>query len=92
VRVNGDSGCDHGTASVAFLAGGALAGGRIVADWPGLKAGNLYENRDLEPTVDLRSVVKGMLAEHLGISTILLSSQVFPDTISVYPMKGLIAA
>ena len=59
VRVNGDSGCDHGTASVAFLAGGAVAGGRVIADWPGLKSANLYENRDLKPTTDLRAVLKG---------------------------------
>ncbi len=74
VRVNGDSGCDHGTGSVAFLAGGAVAGGRVVADWPGLKVANLYDNRDLKPTTDLRSVVKGVLAEHLGLSTGVLSN------------------
>jgi uncharacterized protein (DUF1501 family) len=92
VRVNGDSGCDHGTASVAFLAGGAVAGGRVVADWPGLKVANLYENRDLKPTSDLRSVVKGVLSEHLGLSRSVLSSQVFADTIGVDAMKGLVAA
>ena len=77
-RVNGDSGCDHGTGSVAFLAGGAVAGGRVVADWPGLKPANLYENRDLKPTTDLRAVLKGVLADHLGLSSAQLAQAVFP--------------
>jgi uncharacterized protein (DUF1501 family) len=91
-RVNGDSGCDHGTASVAFLAGGAVDGGRVVADWPGLKAANLHENRDLKPTCDLRSLLKGVLVEHLGFSAPLLASEVFPDSIGALPMKRLIRA
>ena len=58
-RINGTDGTDHGTATVALLAGGALKGGRVIADWPGLKTANLYENRDLKPTTDLRAVLKG---------------------------------
>ena len=92
VRVNGDSGCDHGTASVAFLAGGAVAGGRVIADWPGLKAINLYEKRDLKPTTDLRAVLKGVLADHLGLGTSKLGDAVFPGSANVTPMTGLVAA
>ena len=91
-RINGTVGTDHGTATVAFLAGGALAGGRVVADWPGLKVADLYEQRDLKPTTDLRAVLKGVLAEHLGLSADVLARAVFPDTLGVAPMKGLIAA
>jgi len=91
-RINGTVGTDHGTGTVAFLAGGALAGGRVVADWPGLKAADLYEGRDLKPTTDLRAVIKGVLADHLGLSREVLARNVFPDTIGVAPMKGLIAA
>ena len=90
-RVNGDSGCDHGTAAAAFLAGGAVAGGRVVADWPGLRPENLYENRDLKPTTDLRSALKGVLADHLGLSATTLAEVVFPQTHDVAPMKGLVA-
>jgi uncharacterized protein (DUF1501 family) len=90
-RVNGDSGCDHGTASAAFLAGGAVAGGRVVADWPGLKPEALHENRDLKPTTDLRGVLKGVLADHLGLSASRLAEAVFPETGGVQPTKGLIA-
>ena len=91
-RINGTVGTDHGTGTVAFLAGGALAGGRVVADWPGLKTADLYEARDLKPTTDLRAVLKGVLAEHLGLSADVLARSVFPDTIGVKPMSGLIAA
>ena len=92
VRINGGGGCDHGTGTAAFLAGGALAGGRVVADWPGLKPANLLENRDLAPTTDLRAALKGVLADHLGLSPATLARSVFPESADVAPMKGLIAA
>ncbi len=91
-RINGTVGTDHGTATVAFLAGGALAGGRVIADWPGLRTADLYEERDLRPTTDLRAVLKGVLADHLGLSADTLARSVFPDTLGVRPMSGLIAA
>jgi uncharacterized protein (DUF1501 family) len=61
VRVNGSGGTDHGTATVAFLLGHKVAGGRVQADWPGLAEANLFENRDLQPTLDLRAAIKGVL-------------------------------
>ena len=91
VQINGTTGTDHGTGTLAFLAGGALAGGRVIADWPGLKIGDLYEERDLKPTTDLRAVLKGVLADHLGLSSRVLASTIFPDSLGVAPMKGLIA-
>jgi len=91
-HINGTVGTDHGTGTVAFLAGGAVAGGRVVADWPGLKAADLYEARDLKPTTDLRAVLKGVLADHLGLPGDVLARSVFPDTLGVRPMSGLIAA
>ncbi len=91
-HVNGTDGTDHGVGTVALLAGGAVAGGRVVADWPGLKVSELYQGRDLAPTTDLRAVVKGVLADHLGLSVDVLARRVYPDTIGVAPMKGLIAA
>ena len=66
-RINGTDGTDHGTATVALLAGGALKGGRVIADWPGLKDANLHEGRDLKPTTDLRAVLKGLLRDHLRV-------------------------
>ena len=89
-RINGTVGTDHGTASVAFLAGGAVAGGRVIADWPGLSPRALYESRDLAPTTDLRAILKGVLADHFGIVTAMLSSNVFPDSSDIKPTSGLI--
>jgi len=89
-RANGNEGTDHGTATVAFLLGGAVKGGRVIADWPGLREADLYENRDLKPTTDLRAVLKGVLRDHLGIASGDLSTKVFPDSIGVAPIDGLV--
>ncbi len=90
-RVNGTQGTDHGTASVAFLLGGAVAGGRVAGQWPGLRAEQLFENRDLAPTTDVRSVAKGLLSEHLGLQEAVLAS-VFPASGSASPIRGLVQA
>src|ERR1700751_513351 len=66
-RVNGHAGTDHGTATIVLLLGGALKGGRVVADWPGVKEADLYEKRDLKATTDLRAVLKGLLRDHLRL-------------------------
>jgi uncharacterized protein (DUF1501 family) len=92
VAVNGTRGTDHGTAACAFLAGGAVAGGRVIADWPGLANGDLYQQRDLKPTLDLRSVFKGVLASHLGASEASLETTVFPDSRGARPLEGLVRA
>mgnify|MGYP000861485721 CR=1 FL=1 len=89
-RINGTQGTDHGTGTVALLAGGAINGGRVLVDWPGLKTANLYQDRDLAPTTDLRAVLKGLLRDHLGISERVLSGSVFPDSAAVKPMQGLL--
>jgi uncharacterized protein (DUF1501 family) len=89
-RINGTDGTDHGTATVALLAGGALKGGRVVADWPGLKPANLHEGRDLKPTTDLRGVLKGVLKDHLRLDETTLASKVFPDSARVKPISGLL--
>jgi len=89
-RINGTDGTDHGTGTVALLAGGALRGGRIVADWPGLKPADLYEARDLKATIDLRSVLKGLLRDHLRVEEAALGSTVFPGSTNVAPTAGLV--
>ena len=90
VAVNGTKGTDHGTAGVMFVVGGAIDGGRIVADWPGLAAGDLYQGRDLMPTTDVRSIFKGILADHMGVSESDLETQVFPDSRKASPVPNLI--
>jgi uncharacterized protein (DUF1501 family) len=90
-RINGTEGTDHGTATVALLVGGALNGGRVIADWPGLKPANLYQDRDLKPTIDLRAVLKGVLRDHLRADEKALVQTVFPGSEAVKPMTGLVA-
>jgi uncharacterized protein (DUF1501 family) len=90
-RVNGTGGTDHGTATVAFVVGGAVHGGRVVANWPGLSTAQLFENRDLAPTTDLRAVAKGLLVQQFGLSDAVLT-EVFPGSGGVSPMKGLLRA
>jgi uncharacterized protein (DUF1501 family) len=89
-RINGTEGTDHGTATVALLVGGALKGGRVIADWPGLKTADLHENRDLKPTTDLRAVLKGLLKDHLRADERALAENVFPGSKEVRPMAGMI--
>jgi uncharacterized protein (DUF1501 family) len=78
--VNGTRGTDHGTGAAAFLLGGAVNGGRVLADWPGLAANELYQGRDLRPTLDLRLVAKSVLRDHLNVSERTLESDVFADS------------
>ena len=89
-RINGTEGTDHGTGTVALLAGGAVKGGRVITDWPGLKPARLYEGRDLAPTADLRAVIKGVLHDHLGLAERVLAERIFPDSAPVKAMKGLV--
>ena len=89
-RTNGTDGTDHGTGTVALLLGGAVKGGRMLADWPGLSDAALYEKRDLKPTKDLRSLFKGVLRDHLGLPETVLRDTVFPGSAAAKPFDGLI--
>jgi uncharacterized protein (DUF1501 family) len=90
VRVNGSQGTDHGTGGLAILAGGAIKGGRMHGDWPTLKSTALFEKRDLMPTVDSRSVFKGLLRDQLGWAVTDLDTAIFQDSASARPMGGLV--
>ncbi|MBV9518911.1 MAG: DUF1501 domain-containing protein [Hyphomicrobiales bacterium] len=89
-RVNGTEGTDHGTGTTAFLVGGAVKGGRVIANWPGLKEAQLRDGRDLAATTDLRAVAKGIAFDLLGASPALLARDVFPGSERVAPLSGLI--
>ena len=90
-RINGTGGTDHGTAGAAMLVGGAVAGGRVRADWPGLADGKLFENRDLAPTTDVRSVIMGVLIDHMHLSATSMG-RVLPGSDGVQAMRGLVRA
>jgi uncharacterized protein (DUF1501 family) len=89
-RANGTGGTDHGTGSTALVLGGALKPGGIVGDWPTLKQQALYENRDVAPTLDMRGLFKGVLAEHMGVDRAALDRVVFPDSAAAKPVAGLV--
>jgi uncharacterized protein (DUF1501 family) len=89
-HINGTEGTDHGTATVALLAGGALKGGRVMTDWPGVEESSLFEKRDLKATTDLRAVLKGLLRDHLGVRERALATDVFPGSEDVTTIEGLV--
>ena len=89
-RVNGTGGADHGTGSTALVLGGGLKKGGIIGDWPTLKQEALFENRDLRPTLDMRGLFKGVLAEHMGVDRAALETKVFPDSANVKAVTGLV--
>ena len=80
VAMNGTLGTDHGSGGAAFVYGGAVRGGRVIADWPGLAKRKRFEGRDLRTTTDLRAVLKGVLADHLQVSSRALNTEVFPGS------------
>jgi uncharacterized protein (DUF1501 family) len=89
-RVNGTAGTDHGTASTALILGGALKPGGIVGDWPTLKQNALFENRDVNPTLDMRGLFKGVLADHMGVDKAALEAIVFPNSAAARPVANLV--
>ncbi|MEM8726522.1 MAG: DUF1501 domain-containing protein [Pseudomonadota bacterium] len=91
VRYNGTNGTDHGTASAAIVMGGAVRGGQVIADWPGMGAGDLFEGRDLKPTVALESVLAGAAADHFGLDAKELMAALFPGRPGL-PLGGLTRA
>ncbi len=90
VRVNGAGGTDHGVGAVALLAGGAVAGGKVYGDWPGIANKDLLDGSDLKATTDLRAVFKGVLRDHVGVPTKILDETIFPESQAIKPMAGLI--
>lgn len=90
-RANGTQGTDHGTGSSLLLAGGAVKRGGPIGDWPTLADNRLFENRDLAPTLDIRSVFKGVLRDHMGLDRAALDGRVFPGSAAEAPvMDGLV--
>ncbi|MBB2999297.1 uncharacterized protein (DUF1501 family) [Paraburkholderia tropica] len=87
---NGTGGTDHGQGSVAMLMGGAVAGGRVIADWPGLRHADLYEGRDLKPTASLDALIAGAAAESLGLDPQRTAAALFAEAGTTRPMTGLI--
>lgn len=88
--INGTGGTDHGTAGAALLMGGGIKGGRVLTDWPGLASSQLYEGRDLRPTMSLEALVAGALAEHFALDATHAMDVLFPGR-DARPLTGLSA-
>lgn len=88
-RFNGTNGTDHGTAGAAIAMGGAVAGRRVIADWPGLSESTLFEGRDLAPTIALESVLAGAAAEHFGLDAKDAMARLFPGR-GAPPLSGIV--
>lgn len=80
VAVNGSQGTDHGSGGAAFVLGGAVHGGRVLGDWPGLAKAQRFEGRDLMPTTDLRAVLRTVLLDHWQVPLAALDQTVLPGT------------
>ena len=72
------------------MMGGAIDGGKVMAQWPGLAPEKLYQNRDLMPTTDLRSVFKTVLAGHLNVPATALENDIFPGSSGAPMLKGIL--
>ncbi|NDE41182.1 MAG: hypothetical protein EB007_04240 [Betaproteobacteria bacterium] len=71
-----------GTGGVAFIAGGHVAGGTVLTDWPGLAGGQLFEGRDLKPTIDLRSVMVPIVQRQFGLDPSQIQSNILPGAVA----------
>ena len=89
---NGTGGTDHGTAAAAMLVGGAVQGGHIVTDWPGLAQANLFEGRDLKPTLPLDTLVGTACAEGFGLESEKVTRVLFPHSPRGKPLPRLLRA
>ncbi|MGC6401301.1 DUF1501 domain-containing protein [Sphingomonas sp. FW199] len=92
VKVNGTQGTDHGTGAMAMLIGGAVKGGRIVADWPGLAPAKLLEQRDLRPTLGLDALIASAVAQHFALDRERVAATLFPSLPRSADVQGLIRA
>ena len=90
VAENGNRGTDHGVGGISLILGGAVAGGRVGGNWPGLAPAQLFEGRDVKPTTDYRSIFKATLRDHIGVREATLEDKVFPSSRRAQPMDGII--
>ena len=75
---NGSLGTDHGTGGAMLMTGGAVRGGQVLGDWPGLAHGDLYAGRDLMPTADVRAYAAAAMQGLFGLNRDVLEGAVFP--------------
>lgn len=89
-RPNGTRGTDHGTAGAGFIIGPTVSRSTVFSNWPGLRDRDLFENRDLKPTLDTRSVLKAAIASTFDL-TPAQADRVFPGSATVRGAYELMA-
>lgn len=75
-KENGTRGTDHGHGNSMFILGNSVKGGKVYADWKGLKPDQLNEGRDLAVTTDFRDVFAEAASKHMGAKDL---AKVFPN-------------
>jgi uncharacterized protein (DUF1501 family) len=68
-----------------LVVGQKIAGGQVLTQWPGL--GNLYQNLDLQVTIDYRDILAEIVQQRLGNANL---AQVFPGYSPTF--RGITAA
>lgn len=89
---NGTGGTDHGTGAAAMLVGGAVQGGRVLADWPGLAPADLLDGRDLRPTLALEALIAQACAEAFRVEPGKMARTLFPQMVQGKPLPRLLKA
>lgn len=91
VRQNGSKGTDHGTGGTVIVAGGAIRGGKIYGDWPGLAEEDLYNRRDLMPTADIRLYAAAAMQGLFNATASQIEGTIFPGLDLSPGLPGIIA-
>ena len=77
IKQNSSNGTEHGYGSAIFLAGGLVKKAQIHTDWPGLKRKELFEGRDLNSTIDSRSVYASAMSTVFDVEFERIQKDVF---------------
>ena len=77
IKKNGGNGTEHGYGTAVFLAGGLVKKSQVHTDWPGLKRKELFDGRDLNATIDARSVYASAMSTVFDLDFKRIEKEVF---------------
>ena len=76
IKQNSSNGTGHGYGSAVLMAGG-LVKAQVHTDWPGLKRKELFEGRDLNSTIDARSIYASAMSTVFDLDFKRIQKEVF---------------